>query len=99
MLQLTANICSVPIKCSVNTAIKSAKFPKELKLANITVIFKKGDKTEPQNYRPISILPTVSKIFEKVLEKQLSEFFKPLFSNLLCGFRNGYSTQHALAQY
>ena len=48
------------------------------------------------DYRPISILPTVSKLFEKSMVNQLSEFFDRKFSNLLCGFRKKHSTQHAL---
>ena len=49
------------------------------------------------DYRPISTLPTVSKLFEKSMANQLSEFFDSKFSNLLCGFCKKHSTQHALA--
>ena len=48
------------------------------------------------NYRPISILPPISKIYEKILFKQINLFFQDKFSDLLCGFRKGFSTQHAL---
>ena len=48
------------------------------------------------NYRPISILPAISKVFERVLFSQLNGFVEPKFSKLLCGFRKGHSTQHAL---
>ena len=48
------------------------------------------------NYRPISILPAISKIFERVLFNQLNDFIEPKFSKILCGFRKGHSTQHAL---
>ena len=67
-----------------------------MKLADITPVHKKGDTTNKGNYRPISILPTISKIFEKVLSSQLNRFFKSIFSKFLCGFRKGHSTQHAL---
>ena len=50
-----------------------------------------GDKT----LRPISILPTVSKIFERILFNQLQRFSNKILSPLLCGFRKGYSTQYA----
>ena len=48
------------------------------------------------NYRPISILPTISKIFEKILFDQINNFFQDKFSKFLCGFRKGFSTQITL---
>ena len=48
------------------------------------------------NYRPVSILPTVSKIYERCLYDQINEYFQPLFSKLLYGFCKGHSAQHCL---
>ena len=50
------------------------------------------------NYRPISFLPSVSIIFERILKGQMEGFFKPILSSLLSGFREGYSTQHSLVR-
>ena len=80
----------------INECIKKNKFPNELKIADITPIFKKDDPLDKTNYRPISILPTVSKIFERILFNQLQLFSNKFLSPLLCGFRKGYSTQYAL---
>ena len=96
MLKLSSNVCSSTLKSCINDALKSGVFPPSLKCATITPILKKGDPTCVKNYRPISILPTVSKIFEKVVASQLNAFFETRFSHLLCGFRKGHSTQHAL---
>ena len=50
----------------INRSIDSGGFfPDELKVAKITPIFKKGDRSNPGNYRPISILPTISKLYER----------------------------------
>ena len=49
-----------------------------------------------ENFRPVSILPTLSKIFEKCMFAQMSTFFDNIFSNQQCGFRKGYSIQHCL---
>ena len=68
----------------------------ELKLANVIPIFKKGDRSNCENYRPISILPTFSKIFEKIIFDQINPFFQDKFSKFLCGFRKGFSTQTSL---
>ena len=79
-----------------NKALENGKFPNCLKLANITPVFKKGPRTSKNNYRPVSILPIFSKIFERLLSRQLSEFFDNILSKFQCGFRKGYGTQHCL---
>ena len=79
-----------------NKALENAKFPYCLKLSNITPVFKKGARTSKNNYRPVSILPVFSKIFERLLSRQLLEFFDNILSKFQCGFRKGYVTQHCL---
>ena len=96
ILKLSANVCSYVLKNCFNQCLDKSKFPKPLKRATITPVFKDGDPTFVGNYRPISILPTVSKVFEKIIANQLNPFLESRFSNLLCGFRKGHSTQHAL---
>ena len=49
-------------------------FPENLKLADATPIFEKKDETFFENYRPVSILPTVSKIFERIMQKQITDY-------------------------
>ena len=71
-------------------------YPKEIKVENIMAILKKKNPLEKTNYRPISILPTVSNIFEKMLFNQLQRFSNKFLSSLLCGIRKGYNAQHAL---
>ena len=50
----------------------SKNFPENLKLGDVTPIFKKEDKTFVENYRPVSVLPTISKIFEQITKKQIT---------------------------
>ena len=71
-------------------------FPNELKLADITPPSEKGDVTNVENYRPISVLPAVSKIYERIMQKQISSFIEKHLSPYLCGYRKGYNAQHAL---
>ena len=52
----------------INQAIENGEFPDELKLADVTPTFKKGDATSVENYRPVSVLPAVSKIYERVMQ-------------------------------
>ncbi|XP_057297358.1 uncharacterized protein LOC130627302 [Hydractinia symbiolongicarpus] len=65
-------------------------------LAEIIPLYKKGSSTDKVNYRPVSLLPTVSKVFESILAKQLLPFFNTFLSKHLCGFRKSYSCQYAI---
>ena len=77
-----------------NKSLENGKFPNCLKLANITPVFKPGVRISQNNYIPTSILPVFSKIFERFLSRQLSEFFDNILSIFQCGFRKDYGTQH-----
>ena len=79
-----------------NNCVSSSIFPNFLKNAIITPVHKKGAKSSKDNYRPVSILSNISKIYERLLFKQISEYFEPILSKFQCGFRKGYSAQHCL---
>ena len=59
-------------------------------------VHKKGSTTDKSNYRPISLLPTFSKGYERIIFNQLLKIIETKLSKYLCGFRRGYSTQHCL---
>ena len=81
---------------SINSSIKSSTFPSCLKLADVTPLHKKGKKDKKDNYRPVSILPTLSKCFEKCMFSQMSAYFDEIFSKHRYGLRKGYSSQQCL---
>ena len=85
-----------PLLASFNTAIDNSTFPNLLKVVDVTPVFKKGDKNDRSNYRPISVMKAFAIIFERLLFKQLNDYIEAKFSPLLCGFRKGHNTQHAL---
>ena len=82
----------------INASIYENIFPNELKLGDISPIFKKDDSTDKNNYRPISVLSAISKIYEKLLTEQISSYMEDILSPDLCGFRKGYSPQYSLIQ-
>ena len=84
-----------------NLSIQEKVFPNNWKSARIIPIYKSGDKQNPSNYRPISILPTISKILEKAIHKQLSAFLddNDLLSTSQFGFRLNSNTVLATAQF
>ena len=86
-----------PILCKdFNDGLDNNKFPDMLKLAEIKPNFKKADHCLKENYRPISLLPSVSKIYEKILHEQISIYFETIMSPLQCGFRKGHNAQNSL---
>ena len=81
----------------LNCCINTSSYSSLLKRADITPVHKKESKSEKNNYRPVSILSYISKVYERVMFKQLSEFSESsFFSKYQCGFRKGFSAQHCL---
>ena len=77
-----------------NECVGKDVFPSILKNTNITSVFKKGFRGSKDNYRPVNIIPIISKIFEKLLIKQIIVYMGKFLSKYLCGFRKGYNAQH-----
>ena len=73
---------SKPLTIIINQSIATGVFPDALKIAKVKPLHKKGDKSCFNNYRPISLLPTISKVFERVIYSQIYKYFD--FNNLLC---------------
>ena len=94
-IRLDKSSCSQALIC-MNQSIVSGTFPDSLKLANISPVYKAKDPLDKTNYRPVSVLPLLSKIHERVIFDQLSGHANKVLSKLLCGFRKAHSTQHAL---
>ena len=81
---------------SINNSIKSSLFPSCWKHADVTPLHKKCNKNLTENYRPVSILPILSRVFERSMFKQMLSFFDDIFSKYHYGFRKGFSTQQCL---
>ena len=98
LLKVISNLLSVPLANIINKSLETGNFPDSLKLARVTPIHKEDQKTDINNYRPISVLPPISKIFEKVVFNQLYKYFEQnslLIENQF-GFRARKSTTHAI---
>ena len=81
---------------NINCCIKNSAFPLDLKIADVTPIHKKKSKSSKDNYRPVSILPNISKIYERCLFDQMETFFENILSKYQCGFRKRHNAQHCL---
>ena len=96
MLKQTIDI-HLPIMTQIiNMSIDDNCYPDNLKLAEVSPVFKKKDDLDKENFRPVSILSHVSKVFERIMYQRIEDFMKDKLSNLLTVFRKNQNTQHCL---
>ena len=97
MVKLSSDYLIAPITKAVNSSIRSSTFPDNEKIAAVTPLDRGGtDKTNLGNYRPVSVLNTFSKIYEKIMKNQLTIFLNRHLSIFISAYRTRYSTQHVL---
>ena len=98
ILKYLSNLISPILSELINKSLMTGTFPGLFKHARVTPIFKSGCRKDPNNYRPISVLPVLSKVFEKVTCVQVYRYFEHFnfFTNAQFGFREGLSTSHAI---
>uniref|UniRef100_A0A8C6WF21 Reverse transcriptase domain-containing protein n=1 Tax=Neogobius melanostomus TaxID=47308 RepID=A0A8C6WF21_9GOBI len=98
MIKKVIQNISVPLTHICNLSFSTGEFPNHMKIAKVVPIYKSGDNHLFTNYRPISILPQLSKILEKLFAARLDSFINKynLLSDCQYGFRNNRSTAHAL---
>lgn len=97
--QYSAILSGVICNC-FNNSVSSGAYPGCLKKALVYPVFKSGDPTNPINYRPISVLPTINKVFEKLLATRMHCFLEitDLVYERQFGFRQGSSTDVAILE-
>jgi hypothetical protein len=90
-----------PLTFLTNLSLSTGKFPANLKISKIKPLFKKGALNEIENYRPVSLVSTFSKILEKVVSIKLINFLEKhnMFIESQHGFRKGKSTSTALVNF
>ena len=81
-----------------NISVQQGKYPTKLKISKVVPVFKADDETDPNNYRPISLLSNLNRIFEKLMYSRLIQYIEKrnLLDNAKYGFRAGSSTSHAI---
>ena len=99
-IKLSAPLLVPALEKIFNLSLNTGVYPNNLKIAKVTPIFKKGDPASVNNYRPISIISTINKIFEKILYNRLTKYINDfqLLYKYQFGFRQNHSTEHALIE-
>ena len=100
LLKMAASIVAPSLTAIFTKSIITGIYPIEWKTASVTPVFKKGVKSDLNNYRPISVIPAVSKVFEKIVYDQLYQYLNDnkLLSSCQSGFRSFHSTLTALLE-
>ena len=88
-----ANILTKPAAKICNICISSGLFPSDCKIAKLKPLYKKGSKTNPENFRPISLLPLISKVIERIVYDQVDNFL--LQNNILYNYQSGFRKNHS----
>ena len=97
LLKFLSPAITQPLTMIINQSLPTGIFPEKLKIAKVIPLYKKGDRLIMGNYRPISLLPAISKLFENVVYQQLYHYFTAnnLFYEGQYGFRNNHSCELA----
>ena len=80
----------------INKSLETSVFPNSLKVAQVVPVHKKNSTLSKGDYRPVSVLPAISKNFERAVYIQITDFFDNCFNIFLSAFRDGYSCQDTL---
>ena len=101
LIKLVKSDLLKPLTTIINQSLHTGIFPDKLKIAKVIPLFKKGDPTLIENYRPISLLPAISKIFERVIFNQMNAYFtlNNLFYDKQYGFCKYHSTELAALNF
>jgi hypothetical protein len=100
LLKSAVNVVTEPLTHLFNLSLSQSVFPDNLKIAKVIPVFKGGDPSDVNNYRPISVLPILSKLLERLVNNRLVEFFEKneLFSQIQHGFRSNTNTADAITE-
>ena len=96
VVKLSAYIIDKHLTNIINNDLLRNSFSDSAKIASVRPIFKKGERTEMGNYRPVSILNCFSNIYERLLQNQIASFSNEFLSDFFSAYRKGYSTNHIL---
>ena len=100
LIRECADLISIPLCNIFNNSLSSGLFPDDWKCARVTPLFKQGERTDVNNYRPISVISIIAKVFERIVYDQLCSFLasEEIITNQQSGFRSLHCTVTALLE-
>ena len=92
----SARVIAEPLACIFTESIKQCKYPKVWKMGQVTPSFKKGNELDKTNYRPLTVLPVLNNVFERIITSQMEEFYNEILSEYTSAYRKQFSCETAL---
>ena len=80
----------------INYSFEHKSFPQEMKLSEVTPLYKDLDPLQKEKYRPVSLLPHIPKIFGRIIHKQITSYMRDKLNSHVTGFRKSHEMQHSL---
>ena len=96
ILRLCSDVIDKPLTVIVNDTVSKCRFPDNAKNANVPPIYKKDDRSNKVNYRPVSLLNTLSKVLERWTKEKIEPFVDKILSKFISAYRKNYSSNHVL---
>ena len=96
ILKDSLSMCTKELTTIINNCFKDGLYPNQLKLADVSFVSKKDDDLNKENYRSVSILSHMSKVFQRIFYQQIGRFMTSKFSPFLCRFRKSHNSQYLL---
>ena len=96
LIKESARAISGPVAKILNTSIAHSRYPSRWKMGQVTPLFKRDEETDKRNYRPVTVLPCLNNIFERMLSVQMQDFYQGLLSDFISAYRRHYSCETAL---
>ena len=96
LVKESASVIAKPITNILNTSVEQGCYPNAWKMGQVTPLFKKDDESNKANYRPVTVLPVLNNIYERLLAAQLGEFYSAILSDFISSYRKFYSCETAL---
>ena len=96
LIKESANAIAGPIAAIMNHSIRTGQYPSRWKLGQVTPLFKKDDELNISNYRPVTVLPALTNVFERLLSAQMGDFYQNILSEYVSAYRRHHSCETSL---
>ena len=96
LIKESSEAIASPVASIINTAIAQCRWPSMWKKGQVTPLFKKDEHKDKRNYRPVTVLPYLNNIFERILSLQLQDFYNRLLSQFTSAYRQHHSCETSL---
>ena len=96
LLKESAAVIAEPIANIINSSVDLCKYPASWKMGQVTPLFKKEDELNKANYRPVTVLPALNNVYERILAAQLNDFYCSILSDFISSYRKFHSCETSL---